>query len=114
MKGLGDSGCRRPRAPGAGRHLLAIDRVAANWQVDTAPGLDYTPYERHVLLLNLAIVKLSGQFGMCAVVFRNYHQSGSAPVQPVHDTRSQRSANAAQIGDLVQQRVDERALRMPS
>ena len=37
---------------------------------------------------------------------------GRAAIQPVHDARPQLAADAAQIGEVMEQRVDERARRV--
>ena len=46
----------------------------------------------------------------CArVVLRDDHHARRAAIEPVDDARPQLAADAAEIGDVVQQRVDERA-----
>ena len=49
---------------------------------------------------------------MRAVVFRHHHQAGRASIETVHDARPQLAADAAQVVHLVEQRVDQRALRV--
>ena len=63
--------------------------------------------------LDFAVVELPGQLGVRAVVLRHHHQAGRAAVEPVHDARPQLAADPAQIRDLMEQGVDERALRVP-
>ena len=76
------------------------------------PGLHDAPHERDVLLFDLAIVELPGELGVRAVVLRHHHQARCAAIEAMHDARPQLAADAAQIVDLVEQRVDQRALRV--
>ena len=105
----GDAGHRRSRAPRAGRDLLAMHRIAADRNVDALALLHQSPHQRDVLLLDFAIVKLARQLLVRGVVLGDDHHAGRALVETMHDARPQLAADAAQVGDVVQQRVDERA-----
>ena len=100
----GAAGAPRPR-----RHLLPLLRVAADRLVDPLARLDHAPHQRDVLLLDLAIVELPRQLLVRAVVLRHDHQPGRAAIEPMDDARPQLAADAAQILDVVQQRVHQRA-----
>ena len=79
------------------------------------PAMHLAPHERDVLLLDLAVVKLPGELLVRGVVLGDDHQSRRAAIQPVHDARPLLAADAAQVVDVVEQRVDERAaLRGPA
>jgi hypothetical protein len=43
----------------ARRHLLAIRGIAADWRIYATARLNLSPDERHILLFNLAVVKLT-------------------------------------------------------
>ena len=100
-------------ASGPGRHLLPVVRIAADRRVDPPAGLHDVPTQRDVFLLDLAILKLPRQLVVRAVVLRDDHQTRRAAIEPVDDPRPQLAADAAQVRDVMQQRVDERAARMP-
>ena len=72
-------------------------RIASDRRVDAPPGLHHAPDQRHVLLLDLAIVELPRQLLVGAVVLRHHHQPGRPAIQPVDDARPQLAADAAQI-----------------
>ena len=99
-------------APRARRHLLPIRRVAADRRVDPPPGVDLAPHERDVLLLDLAFAKLSRELFVRGVVLGHHHQAGRAAVEPMDDARPLLAADAAEIVDVVEQRIDERAARV--
>ena len=73
------------------------------------PGCTSPQHERDVLFLDLAIAELACQLRMRRIVLGDNHQSGSAAVEAMHDARPLLAADAAQILDVVQQRVDQRA-----
>ena len=100
------------RAPRARRHLLAIRRIAADRRVNPAPGLHDAPDQRDVFLLDLAIVKLARQLLMRGVVLGDDHQARGAAIEPVHDARPFLAADAAEIVDVMEQRVHQRAARV--
>ena len=77
------------------------------------PGLHDAPHERDVFLFDLAIVELPRQLDVRAVVLRHHHQARRSAIEAMHDARPQLAADAAEIVHLVEQRVDERALRVP-
>src|SRR5512139_291661 len=99
---------RFARVFGARRHLLAVHRVTANRGVNPSSGLYDPPDERDVFLLDLAIVKLTRELLVRGVVLRDHHHSRRAAVEPVHDAWAALTADSTQIGDVVQQGVDER------
>ena len=107
----GDPRHRRSRAPRARRDLLAMHRIAPDRDVDALALLHQAPDQRDVLLLDFAIVKLPRQLLVRGVVLGDDHHARRALVEPMHDARPQLAADAAQIGDVVEQRVDERAAR---
>ena len=76
------------------------------------PGLDDAPHERDVFLFDLAVVELPRELGVRAVVLGDHHQARRAAIEAMHDARPQLAADAAEVVHLVQQRVDERALRV--
>ena len=100
----------RSRAAGLRRHLLPVRWIAADGQVDSFPGLHDTPHERDVFLFNFPVVKLPGQLEMRAIVFCHDHEAGRPAIEAMHDARPQLTADAAQVVNLVEQGVDERAL----
>ena len=104
-----DAGDRRPRPPGARRHLLPVVGVAPDRQVDPASGLHDAPDQRHVFLVHLAVLELLRQRLVRRIVLRDDHHARRALVQAMHDARTQLAADAAEIGDVVEQRVDQRA-----
>ena len=76
------------------------------------PCVHQAPDERHVFLLDLAIVELPRQLAVRRVVLGDDHDAGRAAVEPVDDAGPQFAADAAQVVDVVQQRVDQRAVRV--
>ena len=97
--------------PRACRDLLAVHGIATDGNVDALALLHQSPDQRDVLFLDFAIVKLPRQLLMGGVVLGDDHDAGRALVEPVHDARPQLAADAAQIGHMVEQRVDQRAAR---
>jgi hypothetical protein len=97
-----DGAARAPRARG---HLLPVPRVTADRRVDSASLLHDSPDERNVLLLDFAIVELPREFAMSRVVLGGHHHTGRSAIKPMHDAWPQLAADAAQILDVVQQRV---------
>ena len=86
--------------------------IAADRRVDPPARLHLAPDQRDVFLLDLAIVKLPRQLLVRGVVLGDHHQARRAAIEPVHDARPLLAADAAQIVDVVEQRVDERAARV--
>ena len=71
------------------------------------------PDQRAVLFLHFPLRKLTRQRLVCVVVLRDHHQPRGALVEPVHDAGSQLAADAAEILDAMQQRIDQRARVVP-
>ncbi len=109
----GDPRHRAARPPGAGRHLLPVLRIAADGLVDPPPGLDDAPDERDVFLLDFPVLKLPCQLLVGLIVLGDDHQSRGAAIETMHDSRARLAADPAQILDVVQQSIDERAARVP-
>ena len=63
-----DASDRRAGTPGTGRHLLAVGGIASDRRVDAAAGVDGSPHQRDVLLLDLAVAKLARQLVVRGVV----------------------------------------------
>ena len=112
MMRAGDARHRAARAACARRHLLPVHRIAADSRIDAAAGLDDAPHERDVFLLDLAIVKLPRQLLVRRVVLGDHHHARRAAVEAMDDAGPRFAADAAQIRDVVEQRVDERAGRV--
>ena len=108
----GDAGDGFPRVSRPGGHLLPVPRVAPDGGIDAAARLDDAPDERDVLLLDFAIVELPRELLVRRVVLGDDHDAGGAPVEAMHDSRPHLTADAAEIRDVMEQRVDERARRM--
>jgi hypothetical protein len=66
-------GASRPPRPRG--HSLPVRRIAADGRVDAPAGLDDSPDERDVLLVDLTIAKLPRQLFMRAIVFGDDHDS---------------------------------------
>ena len=54
-------------------------------------------------------MELAGQLGVRAIVLGHHHQARRPAIEPMDDAGPQLAADAAQVVDLVQQRVDQRA-----
>ena len=70
------------------------------------------PHECDILLFDLAVLELPREFLVCGIVLGDHHHTGRAAIQPVDDARPHLSADAAQIGHVMEQGVDERAGRV--
>ena len=92
--------------------FLPVRRIAADRRVDPAARHHLAPDQREVLLLDLAIVELPRELLVRRVVLGDDHQPRRAAIEPVHDARPLLAADAAQIVDVMQQRVDQRAARV--
>ena len=112
LLGADDARHRLAAAPRARRHLLPVGRIAADRRVDPASRLHHAPDQRDVFLLDLAIVKLPRELLVRGVVLGDDHQPRRAAIEPMHDARPLFAADAAQIVDVMEQRVDERAARV--
>jgi len=86
-----------------------MDRVPPDRGLDPSPSLHDSPNERDVLFLNLAIVKLARKLLVRGVVFRDHHHAGGTSIQAVHDAGPQLTTDPAEIGQVMEQGVDERA-----
>src|SRR5262245_27400555 len=113
VEGPRDSRDRLTRPPGSCGHLLAVDWIAADCGVDPAAGLHDAPDKRDVLLLHFAIVKLARELLMRRVVFRDDHDAGRAAIEPMNDAGAQLASYSAQIRDVMEEGVHERARCMP-
>ena len=51
---------------------------------------------------------------MRPIVLRHNHQARRAPIEAVHDARTHLAADSAEVVDLMEQRMDQGALRMPA
>ena len=92
--------------------IFLVAGIAADRQIDPLARLDHAPHERDVLLFDLAVVELSRELDMRAVVLRHHHQARCSAIETMHDARPQLAADAAEIVHFVEQRVDQRALRV--
>ena len=108
--------CRFPAAGAAlkapGGHLLPIRRVAADRRVDASSRLYLAPHQREIFFFDLPVVKLARQLFVRLVVLGHHHQAGCTAVEAVHDPRSPFSPDAAQIIDVMKERVDQRSARV--
>ncbi len=106
---LNDTRHGAPGASRASRDPLALNRVAANRYVDCPPRSNGAPDERHVAFVDLALAKLACERGVGSVVLRNHHQARCAAVESMDDSGTDCTPHPAEITDVVEQRVDERA-----
>jgi len=74
--------------------------------------MDHAPHERDVLLFDLSIGELSRQFLMGTIVLRHHHQARRSPIEPMDNAGPEFTADAAQVLDVMEQRIDERPSRM--
>jgi hypothetical protein len=95
-----------------GRHFVAVHGVSTDRCIDASSRLHDAPYEGDVFLLHLPIVKLAGEFVMSRVVLGYHHQAGGAAIEPMHDSGPFLASDAAQIRDVMKQRVDQRPTRV--
>ena len=107
--GSDDARDRFAAAPRPRRHLLSVLLIPPDWGIDAAACQDFAPDQCDVLFLDLTVVELARKFLVRGIVFRHNHQPRRATVQAVNDARPLLAADAAEIVDVVQQRVDERA-----
>ena len=70
------------------------------------------PDERDVFFFDLPVVELPCELRVCAIVLGDHHQSGRPAIEAMNDSRPQLASDSAQIGHLVEQRVDKRSLRV--
>ena len=105
-------GAARPARPR--RHLLPVVGIAADRRVDPLAGVHHAPDQREVLLLDFAVVELARQLLVRGVVLGHHHDARRAAIEPVDDARPQLAADAAQIVDVVQQRVHQVPLLWPA
>jgi hypothetical protein len=94
---------------GARRHLQTIRRVTTNSGFNTAARLDHAPDQRDVFLFDFVIVELAREFVVSRVVLGDDHEAGRAAVKSMHDARSEFPSHAAQVVEVVQQRIDDRS-----
>ena len=103
----GTARAARPR-----RHLLPILFVASDRRIDPASRVDDAPDERDVFLFDFAVAKLPRQLLVGLVVLGDHHQPRGAAVEAMHDPGTQLAADAAQVGHVMEERVDECAAAM--
>ena len=101
------AGVFRPR-----RHLLAVRRVAADGGIDAAACLHVAPHQRDVFLLDFVIVELSRELVVGRIVLRDDHKPGGPTIEAVHDAWPELASHSAQVRQVVQQRVHDRARGM--
>ena len=65
--------------------------------------------ESYIFLLDLAPRKLLGQLAMGVVIFRDDDEPAGLFVETVNDAWTQVAADCRQAGEMMQQRVDQRA-----
>src|SRR5690349_1113522 len=87
--------------------------VTSDRILEPKPGSHAAPHERDVLLLDFAVVELPRQFAVSAVMLRDHHHSGRPAIETMDDPGPLHAADPAEAGDMMEQRVDERAARMP-
>lgn len=92
---------------GTHRNLLAIQRIPAEREIDGDARLHVAPYERRIALHDLSLPKLVSERGVGSIVLRYHHEAGRASVEPMDDSRSQLTPDAAEILNVMQERIDE-------
>ena len=85
--------------------------IAADRGVDALALLHQAPRQRHVFLLDFAIVELARQLLVRVVVLGDHHHARRALVEAMDDAGPLLAADAAQVLDVMEQRVDQRAAR---
>ena len=107
-------GARFPAAHCGDSHLLPVARVAPNGRIDTSL------VERNIALDQGDIAFDDGvpfhllyQYRVSARVPGHDHQPGGILIQAMHDPRSRIRANALQVRQVCQQRVDQRIIMVP-
>ena len=97
-----------------GGHPLAVDGMAADRRRNaTRPRHGDAMHQRLIDLAHAAILELRRQRVKGSIVLRHDEQSARLLVQPVDDSRPLHAADAAEGAAVVQQRVDQRAARVP-
>jgi hypothetical protein len=89
-----------------------VDRVASDRRDRSASRLHDSPDERDVFLLDLAIVELPRQLEVRGVVLRHDHHARRSAIESMDDPGRRSPPIAAEIGQVMQQRIDQRARRM--
>jgi hypothetical protein len=101
-----------PRTSGSSGHFLPMHWIAPNGSVNAPSRVHHAPYKRDVLLFNFSIVKLSRELLMRRIILGNHHHARRPAIESMHDAGPCFAADAAEIGHVVKERVDERAGRM--
>lgn len=96
------------------RHPFSVRRISSNRFVNPAAGLDFSPHQRDIRLVDFALPELPRELFMGGIVLRHDHETRRAAIQPMDDPGPLLAANAAQVSDVMQERVDERAVCMAS
>ena len=101
---------RGARAP----NLFPMFGVAADRRVDAASGHDLAPDQRDVLFLDLAIVKLPGRARRARRRAWRPPSARRPAIEPVHDPRPLLAADAAEVVDVMEERVHQRPVAWPA
>jgi len=89
-------------------HALAVSRVAADGAFDDSFRLlDASLHEGEVELLDAALLQLSREVGVSAVVLGDEEEAGGVLVESMDDSRPEYAADAGKIGAVGQESVDE-------
>ena len=57
--GSGHPGDRRSRSARSGRHFLPVHKVATEWGVDAAPGVQEAPHQGDIFLVDFPVCELA-------------------------------------------------------
>src|ERR1017187_530508 len=101
-KSLEPKTCAPIRAGGAPfaaarSHSGGPAQIARDGEIDdTLLAFHFSVQEREIRFLDEPIAKILGELGVSLVVQSNHNDAGSVFVQPMHDSRTQRSAHGGQ------------------
>ncbi len=109
VMGTGNPGHGMTGTTRARRHLQAIRGIPSDGRFDSPAGLHDAPHKGNVFLLDFVIVELSRKLVMGRVVLGDHHEPGCAAIESMHDARPELAADAAQVVQMMQQRVDDSA-----
>ena len=86
--------------------------MAADRRTDLAPVLgDRAADDRPIDALRRLFPNLLGEVDMRPIVLRRHHDARRVLVEPVHDARPYDAVDARQVLAVMEQRIDERAVR---
>src|SRR6185436_1768728 len=94
------------------REALSVARVAAVKRLELSGVRRLTVHEREVRLLHASCLERALERLERGVVLGDDEAARGLLVQAVHDARPEHAPHAGQAGDVVEQRVHERAARM--